>query len=121
MRQHRHDQRSEAAMPRFSHDDIYVDANGALTERTRVGGGEVIVHYDDVPAKDITAVNGIPCTTALRTVIDLAHQLDAVQLRRAVDDCLDRRLFSVEEARARLSEPDMANRLGASLVRALVG
>jgi hypothetical protein len=111
----------EAAVPRFSHDDIYVDANGALTERTRVDGVEVIVHYDDVPAKDVTTVNGIPCTTALRTVIDLAPELDAAELRRAVDDCLERRLFTVQEARARLSEPDMANRLGASLVRALVG
>jgi len=107
-------------VPHHHDDDIFFDGNGALTERRRLGGQEVIVHYDDLPEKDITTVRGIPCTTALRTVIDIAPDLDRAQLERNVQDCLDRRLFSVEEARARLSEPDMANRPGAVLLRRLL-
>jgi hypothetical protein len=80
----------------------------------------VLVHYDDIPEKDITTVHGIPCTTALRTVIDIAPDLDRDQLRRAVQDCLDRQLFSVEEAKARLLEPDMLSRPGAHLLRPLL-
>ena len=50
----------------------YLDSNGVLTEHITAGGQDVIVHYDDVPESDITTVDGIRCTTALRTVIDLA-------------------------------------------------
>jgi hypothetical protein len=101
-------------------DDIYFDGNGVLTERQRLGGEEVVVHYDDIPEKDVTTVNGIPCTTALRTVIDIAPDLERVQLGRVVQDCLDRHLFSLEEARARLLEPDMTHRRGAGLLRRLL-
>jgi hypothetical protein len=98
-------------------DDVWFDDNGVLTERRWLEDTEVIVHYDDVPAKDITSVDGIPCTTALRTVIDLAPQLSDVELARAVRDCLDRGLFTVEEAQARIDEPDMVQRRGADLLR----
>ncbi len=50
----------------------YVDGNGCLTEHVRIGDQEVIVHYGEVPDKDLTTVDGVPCTTALRTVIDIA-------------------------------------------------
>src|SRR5439155_17042536 len=72
----------EATVRNPSDDEIYFDSNGSLTERRRFGGQEVIVHYDDVPPSDITTVDGIPCTTALRTVIDIAPDLDRAQLRR---------------------------------------
>ena len=100
--------------------EIYFDSNGALNEHRRVGGQEVIVHYDDIPERDVTTVRGIPCTTALRTVIDIAPDLDNAQLRRAVQDCLDRQLFSMEEAKARLAELDMLDRPGAQLLRLLL-
>ena len=101
-------------------DDIYFDANGALTERRPIGGQDVVVHYDDIPDTDITVVRGIPCTTALRTVIDLAPDLDQLQLHHIVGDCLDRHLFTVEEAKARLAQPDMQHRRGAELLRLLL-
>jgi hypothetical protein len=101
-------------------DEVYFDSNGALTERRRLGGQETVVHYDDLPAKDITVVEGIPCTTALRTVIDIAPDLDRTQLRRVIEDCLDRQLFSVGEAKARLLEPDMRGRPGAALLSRLL-
>lgn len=94
-----------------------VDANGCLTERFTLDTDECIVHYDDVPQGDITTVRGIPCTTALRTVIDLAPELDRADLVRTVFDCLARRLFTVEDANHRLNQPDMADRAGAELLR----
>jgi hypothetical protein len=97
--------------------EMYFDANGVLTERRWLDGKEVVVHYDDIPDKDITSVDGIPCTTALRTLIDLAPELPDADLARAVQDCLDRGLFTVEEAYARIAEPDMQQRRGASLLQ----
>jgi len=60
--------------------------------------------------------DGIRATTALRTVIDIAPDLDAAHLRRIVDDCLARGLFTVEEGLARVAREDIADRLGARLV-----
>jgi hypothetical protein len=98
--------------------DLWVDANGCPTERMWLGDQEVIVHYDDdMPESDTTVVDGIPCTTPLRTVIDIAPTLDAARLDEIVQDCLERRLFTVEEAWARLGEPDMAGRPGAQALR----
>ena len=97
-----------------------VDRDGVLLERRRVGGQEVIVHDDDIPASDITTVFGIRCTTALRTVIDIAPDVDLPHLEEIVQDLLDRGLFTVDEAWHRLSQPDMANRAGAALLRRIL-
>ena len=94
-----------------------VDHNGCLTELVRIDGTEILVHYDDVPECDLTTVDGIPCTTALRTVIDLAVDLDDRDLRRIIDDALGRQLFTLAEAWDRLAEADMAQRPGAEILR----
>jgi hypothetical protein len=99
---------------------IGVDANGCLTERVNLGGQDVVIHYDDIPDSDITSVNGIRCTTPLRTVIDIAPQTSAADLERIVRDGLKRRLFSREEALARTAQPDMVSRRGAQLVRQML-
>jgi hypothetical protein len=65
-------------------------------------------------------VNGMRCTTALRTVIDVAPELDPAGLERMVRHCLDRGLFTPEEAIERVTRPDMLTRLGAKLVRQVV-
>jgi hypothetical protein len=83
----------------------------------RCGGQEVILHYDDLPDCDVTVVDGIPCTTALRTVIDLAPELNREDLDRVVGDCLRRGLFTIGEAHERLSCGDMRARPGAALLR----
>lgn len=98
-------------------DDFYIDANGCLTERVEVGGQLVIVHYDDLPDSDVTTVNGLRCTTALRTVIDIAPDVGPSELEEIVRHCLERGLFSIEEAMARCDEPDMSTRRGATLLR----
>jgi hypothetical protein len=78
------------------------------------------VHYASVPEHDRTVVKGIPCTTALRTVIDIAPDREPDELERIVRDCLDRRLFTVEEARERLAESDMITQPSAALLRRVI-
>ena len=95
-----------------------IDANGCPTEDFEVAGGSIRVRYEDVPESDITTVEGIRVTTPLRTVIDLAAELDVTELDQMVQTCLGRRLFSVAEAFARLDQPDMATRPGARILRA---
>jgi hypothetical protein len=97
--------------------DYWIDANGVPAERVRMGGQEIIVHYDDIPEQDRTVVDGIPCTTALRTVIDIAPDLDDGDLRRIVADCLRRGLFTVDDGMTRTAEDDMRPRLGARMLR----
>ena len=100
-----------------TNDNAYVDANGCPMERVTMNGQDVIVHYHDVPKSDTTSINGIRCTTALRTVIDVAPEVDRTELERMVQECFDRRLFTPEEAMERVAKPDMLTRLGAKLVR----
>ncbi|HEV7721604.1 MAG TPA: hypothetical protein VGO60_09980 [Iamia sp.] len=102
-------------------DDMWIDANGAPTELHRTDGIEVVVHHDDIPEKDRMTVDGIPCTTPLRTLIDLAPELSDDELHRAVEDCLSRRLFTVDEAKARIEEDDMRDRSGARLLEKVLG
>jgi len=59
-----------------------VDGNGLLTERMSLGDMQVVIHRDDVPETDITTVKGIRCTTALRTVIDLAPEVAPTHLAK---------------------------------------
>jgi len=100
---------------------MFVDENGCLAERvTMPDGMDVIVHYDDIPESDISVVDGMRVTTPLRTVIDIATQLDPADFARVVRDCLDRRLFTVEAAMHRIHQPDMANRRGARMLLAAI-
>lgn len=61
--------------------------------------------------------NGAP---ALRTLIDIAPEVDSDALARMFRDCLDRRPFTVAEARSRLSQPDMTDRSGAQRLRSVL-
>jgi hypothetical protein len=96
---------------------LHVDRDGILVERCKIGGQEVIVHYDDIPESDITVLDSLRVTTALRTVIDIAADVEPDHLERIVDDVLERRLFTLDEAHARLAQPDMATRSGAIVMR----
>jgi hypothetical protein len=97
-----------------------VDANGCPTERVTVGSQSIVFHYDDIPESDITVVRGMRCTTAVRTVIDIAPELRSAELQTVLDDCFARGLFTIDEMRARLAAPDMVARRGAGLVRTLI-
>lgn len=97
-----------------------VDGNGNPTERRWIGGTEVIVHHSDVPESDITVKDGIRVTTPLRTMIDLAPEVPRVELARMVDDCLRRRLFTLDEAWGRLAQPDMEHLPGGVILGKLL-
>ncbi|HZN15315.1 MAG TPA: hypothetical protein VFB78_13665 [Acidimicrobiales bacterium] len=86
-------------------------------EVTWLDDQRVLIHYVELPERDRTTVNGIPCTTALRTVIDIAPDLPRRSLKRVVTDCLRRELFTVAHALARTGERDMVDRAGARLLR----
>jgi hypothetical protein len=94
-----------------------VDAAGLPTAKTSLHGGEVVVHFGEYPSGDITTVDGLRCTTALRTCIDLATEVTPDLIRRMIADCLSRGLFSIDDAKQRLVDPDMARHPGAELVR----
>lgn len=100
---------------RFQPGDPFIDANGCLAERVTIDGIGAVIHYDDVPESDITTVDGIRCTTPLRTVIDLAPQYERDDLEHAIRDCLERGLFTADEAFARVGKTDMLMRPGATL------
>ena len=72
----------------------------------------VIVHRStDLTAPDIVTLDGLPVTTLLRTVIDLASVLHEERLTRVVDYCLSSRRLALEglqtglEAIARRGKP----------------
>ncbi|HUP86435.1 MAG TPA: hypothetical protein VM143_12275 [Acidimicrobiales bacterium] len=95
----------------------WVDGNGCPTERRLLDGGMEVISHEDVPPEvDRAVVEGIPCTSALRTIIDVAADVDAAQLERMVRNAVDRRLFTIGEASARVSQPDIAERPGARLL-----
>ena len=94
-----------------------VDGNGLPVEHRAAGGLDVVVHYGDIPESDIIEVQGIRCTTALRTAIDLAPELGPADFRQMVTDFLMRGLFTVDHAWERLGRPDMRSYPGAEILR----
>lgn len=98
-----------------------VDANGSPLERGVIGGVEVIVHREDIPASDITMVRGIRCTTAVRTVIDVAASVEPDAIREMVEDAVERGLFTEAELWERLAQTDMDAHVGAKAVRRCLG
>ena len=97
-----------------------VDRNGAVMGRASVGGTKVIVHFADYPETDITTVRGIRCTTAERTIIDLATTFEEHHFREVVFDALDRGIVTEERLWARLDQPDMRVHVGAEILRQLL-
>ena len=103
--------------PEPPREPLGVDAAGNPTERLMLGDQEIIIHLGDVPESDRTVVKGIPCTTALRTLIDCAPDMTQFELLDTLGDFLERELFTIAEAWKRVGEPDMAKHPGAALLR----
>jgi len=112
------DDDSYDALPWDEPPALGVDVHGNVVEHGRLGGVEVVVHYADYPDSDITTVQGIRCTTAVRTIIDVAPMMDPADLRESVTDAIDRGLFTATEAWDRLARPDMTVHVGAEMLRA---
>ena len=100
---------------------FHMDPRGHLVERVQIDGQEVHLHYRDVPESDITTLHGVRLTTPLRTVIDIAPMVDGDQLELMVQDCLERGLFTIEEAWQRIAQPDMLVDPGAIAMGRLLG
>jgi hypothetical protein len=73
----------------------------------------VIVHYvPELHADDVWVVDGIPCTSPSRTLIDLAEVMDVTELRECFANARDLGLLDLDElaaARARVEwRPSLA-------------
>ena len=74
-----------------------------LLRQVRMPG--VIAHRSGYIAPgDLTARNGIPCTSPVRTVVDLSGALHDESLGRAGDDLIRRRLLDLDALRLRVSQ-----------------
>lgn len=66
----------------------------------------VVVHYvPELHPDDVCVVDGIPCTSPSRTLIDLAEVMDASELRQCFANARDLGLLDLDElaaARARV-------------------
>jgi len=90
--------------------------DGSIDVRS-MGDDRIVIYYRTIPDKDLTEVGGIPCTTALRTIIDIAPDCPPENVARMVTDALRRNLFTIAEALERTSEDDLSGDFGALLVR----
>ena len=68
---------------------------------------------------DVTTVRGLPCTTAARTLVDLAGVLSRTQLERAAEQAEFRRLLDVRAVAAALQRAGSPK--GAGALRAALG
>jgi hypothetical protein len=104
----------------FAPGKYFIDGNGLLAERVKLGDLQIVLHYDDIPDSDKTIVKGLPCTTAVRAAIDAAGDLDQEDVNRLARDCLDQGIFTADEVFSRVAKSDMLTRPGASrLARAV--
>lgn len=86
-----------------------------------VQGGPALVHRSrDLRADDVTAVRGIPCTNAARTLLDLGAVVRGRVLETALDDALRRKLCTLAELERRFREVSRPGRVGCGLLRPLL-
>jgi predicted transcriptional regulator of viral defense system/very-short-patch-repair endonuclease len=64
--------------------------------RTGKGRAGIDVHRaNGLEERDVTKVDGIPCTTVARTLLDLAETLDTTALERAIEQAEKLRIFDL--------------------------
>lgn len=84
--------------------------------RTRLAG--LIVHEStDLRDGDITEVRGIPCTTVVRTLLDLGAVVRPEVVEQALDDALRRRLCTLDQVALRHQEIARRGRSGVGVLR----
>ena len=85
-------------------------ANPARTHLTvpsgfRMNDPRLVLHIAELPASDVTLLDGVQITTALRTVLDVAEtNIDEEYVESVVDDALDSGLATRRRLVARLHE-----------------
>lgn len=112
--------RSAAALlsiPRFPPGAVEVVT--ARPFRQRLDGAEV--HSSRwLPQHQLAVVAGVPATTVIRTIVDLAGGVGPKRLERLVDDCLAARLVDVAALSAVLEEGPTRGRRGVRALRHLL-
>jgi len=97
----------------------------ALRHRRRKPSSVVWHESFFLDPRDVTELDGVPVTSATRTVLDLAAVLDDDEIMRVVDDVLRRGLSSIEKLGAELERMGPrrpgARRMRAALERRLDG
>lgn len=79
------------------------------------------VHEIDVAPADRTRVEGIPVTTVVRTVLDLAPLLDRRSLQRLVEELLVQRRLQLDSFTARAAASRSRGRRGSGVLADLLG
>jgi hypothetical protein len=75
------------------------------------------VHRAHVPAEDRRPVKGLPCTTAARTLVDLAGTLSEEDLAIAVEDAWRRKIAALDWVERRLRQLGSRGRPGTKALR----
>ena len=94
-----------------------------LTHRwtRRPGHAGIIVHEaGDILAEDRAVRSGIPVTSAVRTVLDLAAVSPSHRVEQAMEDGLRRRLFTSQQLGERFASFDRRGKRGIAILRPLV-
>ena len=84
----------------------------------RPRGGIDVHRTSTLQDADVTVVDGIPCTSLARTLLDLAEVIDRRGVERAIDQAERLRLFDLQAVEDVLSRSD--GRHGAPVVRAVL-
>lgn len=82
--------------------------------------GGCVAHRSDVPKVDVTTVRGIPCTTATRTVIDLAGVAELEVVELAFDSAVRAGLTTPLYVHRRLDDLGRKGRAGTQAVDDLI-
>ncbi len=89
--------------------------NGSDVELHRFEHYDVVMHFEDLPESDLGLVDGVRCTSVIRTLIDCAPEMTPIEFDRCVQNALDRQLFRLAEAWERVAQPDMDSHPGARI------
>ncbi|MEV4414551.1 type IV toxin-antitoxin system AbiEi family antitoxin domain-containing protein [Catellatospora sp. NPDC049609] len=76
---------------------LHVSLPGKLAVPRRVGAGTVVPHQLTLASEDVTVVDGIAVTTALRTVADLLLKVDRMAAVSVLDSALHLGLIGEDE------------------------
>jgi very-short-patch-repair endonuclease len=80
----------------------------------------VTVHRTDLAANEITTVNGLPCTSLARTILDLAGEVTESLLESAIESARRRHGASISAFAAQLDHGANSRRSGTTALRSVL-
>ena len=91
-----------------------------VARRSRTEARAPQASSDQLPARDATAVDGIPATTPVRTLIDMAGRMPLAVFEDVFDTAIVQRLVTVDRLEVRARELWAPRRNGCAIVLALL-